>query len=100
MAAGYPSRTSIFSLAVVALITFTTAIASTASATAHVIGEAWGYTIVAVRSFVDFGLDLFKADPMPPVIKPQFHRAQAYRQRQDKRERPMLSASWRMCPST
>lgn len=55
----------------------------------------------AVKFFVFDGLKL-AANESGEVIKSVLPllQAKAFKARKDKRERPVLSASWRMCPST
>lgn len=47
----------------------------------------------------DLGMSLVATEPQP-ASTPQFHQMREYRQRQDRRERPVITSSWRMCPST
>lgn len=53
----------------------------------------------AVVFVFDLGMSLVATEPQP-ASTPQFHRTREYRQRQDRRERPVITSSWRMCPST
>lgn len=46
----------------------------------------------------DLGMTLVATEPQP-ASNPQFHRMQEYRQRQERRERPLIESTWRMCPS-
>lgn len=46
----------------------------------------------------DLGMTLVATEPQP-ASTPQFHRMQEYRQRQERRERPLIESTWRMCPS-
>ena len=48
---------------------------------------------------IDMGLSLVPAEPQL-ASTPQFHQMREHRQRQERRERPLITASWRMCPST
>ena len=49
-------------------------------------------------SFMD-GLAKFTAEPMPELPKVAFVQAKAFVQRIAKRERPIMTSTWRMCPS-
>lgn len=46
----------------------------------------------------DLGMTLVATEPQP-ASTPQFHQMREYRQRQERRERPVIESTWRMCPS-
>lgn len=52
----------------------------------------------AVAFVLDLGLSLVATEPQP-ASTPQFHQMREYRQRQERRDRPVIESTWRMCPS-
>ena len=52
-----------------------------------------------VASVVDFGLHLFAIEPSGRNPSVRIVQAKAFMQRIVKRERPVVTASWRTCPS-
>lgn len=46
----------------------------------------------------DLGMSLFATEPQPASL-PRYHQMRQFRQRIERRERPVITASWRMCPS-
>ena len=46
----------------------------------------------------DLGMSLVATEPQP-ASTPQFHQMREYRQRQERRDRPVIESTWRMCPS-
>jgi hypothetical protein len=78
-------------MAVLALVAAVDFVRDTAFATYAAVKRA------AVFVF-DLGLSLVAAEPQP-ASTPQFHQMREYRQRQERREQPVITAAWRMCPS-
>lgn len=76
------------------------ACASLAAACYHIVGDTVVAAYQSARSFV---LDAFKlaANETHGASKPMVKRVQAkaFTQRIEKRERPVVTSAWRMCPS-
>ncbi len=85
----------LISLAVVACIAFS---ATAVAAVSHMADTA----IASCRAFKDRLVDGFMAFAAPETGKPEtvpFARAKQFQARIEKRERPVVTGAWRMCPS-
>lgn len=67
--------------------------------TVDLIADTVHVAVTAVRHTLTRGLSLFATKPATTVIERQPAQYREYRQRQDRRETPVITASWRMCPS-
>ena len=67
--------------------------------TVDVIDKAVQVTVAAVRRTVSRGLELFATAPSVTVAENAPAKFREYRQRIERRDRPVIESTWRMCPS-
>lgn len=66
---------------------------------ADVIDKAVQVTVATVRRTVSRGLEMFATAPSVTVLENAPTKFREYRQRIERRDRPVIESTWRMCPS-